>query len=66
MRHVQMFSYAILQLQQVKMVPISLLALRLLFILSMKYGITNAVPATVERPLDSTALDILQTSRLDI
>lgn len=65
MRHVQMFSYAILQRQQVRMVPISLLALRLLFILSMKYGITNSVPATITIPLDSAALDILKTSRLD-
>ena len=45
---------------------ISKKALRVLFILSINNGITNAVPAPVAIQLDSAALDMLQISRSDI
>lgn len=68
MRHAQRFLYAFLflQRQEVSTMHISKKALRVLFILSINNGITNAVPAPVAIQLDSAALDMLQISRSDI
>lgn len=68
MRQAQRFLYAFLflQRQEVSTMHISKKALRVLFILIINNGITNAVPAPVAIRLDSAALDMLQISRSDI